>query len=174
MAQHPKPCRDGKGDGLPGHGQGRRGTREGKEGEGRRKRYSTGWPIWSDIWIGLTLMMFHRCSACSANFLSAQAEPGRVWNNHNYSQTNPAIRADALPVINLDVSLRVRVNLRTRTERPSKRCIATSQQCNVTTPSHMRARIPIPVVFSPLSPPPLLTASGAAASHGKVRCQLLA
>ena len=34
------------------------------------------------------------CSASSAHFPSAQAEPGRWWNSPNKIQPNPAIRPD--------------------------------------------------------------------------------
>ena len=39
------------------------------------------------------------CSTSSANFPSAQAEPGRGWNSPNQSQPNPAIRPDGPPCI---------------------------------------------------------------------------
>ena len=56
----------------------------------------SGWSVWSDSWVGLTLIcdvpqpIFPTFSASSANFLSAQAEADRKWSseNHNHSQPN--------------------------------------------------------------------------------------
>ena len=66
--------------------------------------YCTGWFIWSDSWVGLTLIWdvpsSARCSASSANFPSAQAEPGLWWRSPNQSQPNPANRPDGSPCSN--------------------------------------------------------------------------
>ena len=57
----------------------------------------TRWSISSDSWFGLGYTILLSCSASSANFPSAQAEPSRGWNIQNQSQPNPSPQADMTP-----------------------------------------------------------------------------
>ena len=67
-----------------------------------------GWSIWSDGWVGLTLICdvppYARLLTQFANFLSGRADPGRRWNSQNQSQPNLTIRPDAPPCTDFVVS----------------------------------------------------------------------
>ena len=65
------------------------------------RRHSTGCPLSSWNWVGLTLILvFHQpsCSAASAKFPSAHAELGRQWNAQNTSQHDPVHEQMGHPV----------------------------------------------------------------------------
>ena len=51
---------------------------------------------WIDFDLGCSTIL-PSCSASSANFPSAQAEPGRGWNSQNQSQPNPGSPGDVSP-----------------------------------------------------------------------------
>ena len=51
---------------------------------------------WVDLDLGYSTIL-PSCSASSANFPSAQAEPGRGWNGQNQSQPNPGSPGDGSP-----------------------------------------------------------------------------
>ena len=51
---------------------------------------------WVDFDLGCSTML-PSCPASSANFPSAQAEPGRGWNNQNTSQPNRGSPGDVSP-----------------------------------------------------------------------------
>ena len=72
-----------------------------------RPRWSitTGFSIWSDSWVGLTLIGDVPPSCPLAQPVPAQEEPGRWWNSPNQSQPNPGDRPPVPPCTVIQTSV---------------------------------------------------------------------